>query len=309
MKRKIGQYGGKLPGPLVLAFGALHGNEPAGVEALQEILEVLERETNTDPAFVFQGKLVAFIGNLQAYRHGIRFLEKDLNRIWEPALVKKLLQDDPGNLTAESREVAEIYEAVRAEIADFPAREIVLLDLHTTSADGGVFSIPTDETGSLALARELHVPVILRLQDSIEGPLLKFAAAGHFDTAPARVSAIAFEAGQHDDPQSVRRSVAAVIACLRGAGCLRTNALKIPEEQLLRAHSGNFPPVVILRHVHHIGPEDGFKMRPGYLNFQTIKKGEYLADDVKGRVLAPLDGMILMPLYQSRGSDGFFIVQ
>ncbi|HOY08281.1 MAG TPA: succinylglutamate desuccinylase/aspartoacylase family protein [Saprospiraceae bacterium] len=309
MNRKIGQFGGTLPGPLVLAFGALHGNEPAGVEALREVIGILENEAKNQPSFVFQGKLVAFIGNLQAYQKGIRFLERDLNRIWDRDFVFSLLEEDPGNLTAESREVVEIYQAIRAEIEAFPTREIVLLDLHTTSADGGIFSIPTDETGSLALARELHVPAILRLQDSIEGPLLKFAAAGHFHTAPSKVSAIAFEAGQHTDPQSVQRSVIAIISCLRAAGCCSPGALRLPEEKLLRTASTQFPPVVILRHVHHIQPGDAFKMRPGYLNFQSIKKGEYLADDAHGRVLSPLDGMILMPLYQSKGSDGFFIVQ
>ena len=309
MNRKIGQYGGTLPGALVLAFGALHGNEPAGVEALREVFEVLEKESATHPSFAFRGKLVAFIGNLQAFRNGLRFVERDLNRIWEPDFVHHLLEESEGDLTGESLEVVEIYHAIRAEIAAFPTREIVLLDLHTTSADGGIFSIPTDETGSLALARELHVPAILRLQDSIEGPLLKFAAAGHFHTAPARVSAIAFEAGQHNDPKSVQRSVVAIIACLRAAGCCPPNALRTPEEQLLRAFSTQFPPVVILRYVHHIKPGDAFKMRPGYLNFQSIKKGEYLADDAQGPVLSPIDGMILMPLYQSKGSDGFFIVQ
>lgn len=309
MNRKIGEFGGKLPGPLVLAFGALHGNEPAGVDALGRAIQMLEKEKQRDPSFRFNGKLVAFVGNLQGFQSNLRFLEKDLNRIWNLAEVQSWLQQDKESLCAEPLEVVEIFEAVRLEIDRFPANEIVFLDLHTTSADGGIFSIPTDETGSLALARELYVPVILRLQDSIEGPLLKFAAAGHFKTAPARVSAVAFEAGQHEDPQSVHRSVVATISCLRAAGCIHPGVLHTEEEQMLRRFSTQFPPVVILRYVHHIGPDDAFRMRPGYLNFQSVKKGEHLADDVRGPVLSPLDGMILMPLYQVKGSDGFFIVQ
>ena len=309
MNRKIGEYGGKLPGPLVLAFGALHGNEPAGVEALGKAIQTLEEEAQRDPSFRFNGKLVSFVGNLQGFRNKMRFLEKDLNRIWNPEMVQYWLQQDKASLHAEHREVVEIFEAVRLEIDRFPSKEIVFLDLHTTSADGGIFSIPTDETGSLALARELYVPVILRLQDSIEGPLLKFAAAGHFNTSSSTVSAVAFEAGQHNDPQSVHRSVVATISCLRAAGCIRPSALHTEEEQMLRRFSTQFPPVVILRYVHHIGPDDAFRMRPGYLNFQQIKKGEHLADDARGPVLSPLDGMILMPLYQMKGSDGFFIVQ
>ena len=309
MNRKIGQYGGKLPGTLVLAFGALHGNEPAGVHALEEVFRILENEHSTHPGFVFRGKMVGFIGHLQAFEKKVRFLEKDLNRIWEPNFVEQLLQHKNDHSDGEAREIIEIYESIRAEIEAFPSHKIVLLDLHTTSAEGGIFSIPTDESESLALARELHVPVILRLQDSIEGPLLKFAAAGHFKTAPATVTAIAFEAGQHDDPLSVQRSVAAIICCLRATGCCHRHDLKSQYDALLRTSSAHLPPVVILRHVHHIQLQDQFHMKPGYLNFQKIRKGEHLADDIKGAIVSPIDGLILMPLYQPKGSDGFFIVQ
>lgn len=309
MERKIGQFGGRLPGTLVLVFGALHGNEPAGVMAIEQIFQILKNEAASNPDFVFKGKLSGFIGNLQAYRKGIRFMERDLNRIWDSVLLEKLLQSDVAELKDESREFVELYQMIRAEIEAFPSTDIVLLDLHTTSADGGIFTIPTDETSSLMLARELHVPVILRLQDSIEGPLLKFAAAGHFHTDPAKVAAVAFEAGQHADPLSVERSIAAIIGCLRAVGCCRRDALQHQRDQLLRSAPRETPPVVTLRHVHHIAPDDEFRMRPGYLNFQPIKKGEYLADDAKGRVLSPIDGLILMPLYQPKGNDGFFIVQ
>ena len=309
MNRKIGQYGGKWPGTLVLVFGALHGNEPAGVYALKEVFNLLENEQRIHPEFVFRGKLVGFIGHLQAFEKKVRFLGKDLNRIWEPDLVQQLLQEEKEQQTDEAREIIEIFESIRAEIEAFPSKEIVLLDLHTTSAEGGIFSIPTDELGSLDLARELHVPVVLRLQDSIDGPLLKFAAAGYFNTSHANVSAIAFEAGQHDDPESVQRSVAAIICCLYATGACQRKDLGRRYYDLLRSSSAHLPPVVILRYVHHIKPGDQFRMKPGYLNFQEIRRGEHLADDVNGPIFSPLNGLILMPLYQPKGADGFFIVQ
>lgn len=309
MNRKIGQYGGRLPGTLILAFGALHGNEPAGVQALEAVFDVLAQESAKRSGFVFKGKLVGLIGHLQAFQNKIRFFEKDLNRIWEPAYVEQVLLEERTHLTAENREIIEIFEAVQAEIQAFPTTKIVFLDLHTTSADGGVFSIPTDETGSLALARELSTPAILRLQDKIVGPLLKFATAGHFRTAPAKVTGIAFEAGRHDDPKSVQRALAAIICCLKTAGCCSRKDFGRHYDNLLRDASAHLPPVMILRHIHHIQPNDNFSMRPGYVNFQVIHKEEHLADDVHGPVRSPLNGMILMPLYQVKGSDGFFIVQ
>jgi succinylglutamate desuccinylase len=64
-----------------------------------------------------------------------------------------------------------------------------------------------------------------------------------------------------------------------------------------------------LKYVHRIQAGDQFKMRPGYINFQRIQQQEHLADDITGPIYAPMNGLILMPLYQSKGSDGFFIVE
>jgi succinylglutamate desuccinylase len=58
-----------------------------------------------------------------------------------------------------------------------------------------------------------------------------------------------------------------------------------------------------------IEPGDDFRMRPGYQNFQPVKKGEWLANDQDGKIVARCDGYILMPLYQSQGDDGFLIIQ
>ena len=187
----------------------------------------------------------------------------------------------------------------------------MLLDLHTTSADGGIFCIPTDEKASLRLAKELHAPVILNLFEGVEGTLLRFAADGHFQMGgfPKNTFGVAFEAGQHDDPLSVSRSVAGIINCLRAAGCVEQGKLNTRHDDILQQYSDRLPKVTRLTHVHHIRPGDEFRMRPGYINFQSIEKGEHLANDVTGPIYAPNAGLILMPLYQPKGSDGFFIVE
>jgi succinylglutamate desuccinylase len=50
-----------------------------------------------------------------------------------------------------------------------------------------------------------------------------------------------------------------------------------------------------------------FEMRPGYNNFDPIVKGQELGTDFRGPVRANESGVILMPLYQKLGEDGFFI--
>ncbi|MDX1912973.1 MAG: succinylglutamate desuccinylase/aspartoacylase family protein [Saprospiraceae bacterium] len=306
--RRIGQFEGARKGPLVLVITALHGNEPAGVTALQLVLEALMVEAQVKgDEFEFYGKIVGYIGNLAAYQDNQRFIERDLNRVWRPDFVAESLQMPYENRQAEYRETADLYETIHAECASAESADLIFLDLHTTSAEGGIFSIPTDEHRSLLLARALGAPAIMGLQKSIEGTLLKFAAEGGFSTPTPRC--VAFEAGQHESPQSVHRAAAAIVRCLRTVGCMGEETLQTWEERSPLPLWPHSPPVLQLRYVHAIGPDDHFKMRPGYANFQPIHAGEHLADDVHGPILSPAQGLILMPLYQPKGSDGFFIVE
>jgi hypothetical protein len=45
------------------------------------------------------------------------------------------------------------------------------------------------------------------------------------------------------------------------------------------------------------------------VNFQPVIRGQLLARDRNGEIRAPENGRILLPLYQSQGSDGFFLVR
>ena len=56
-------------------------------------------------------------------------------------------------------------------------------------------------------------------------------------------------------------------------------------------------------------PCDEFVMEPGYVSFQPVKRGQLLAHDRSGPVRAGESGRILLPLYQSQGADGFFLVR
>jgi succinylglutamate desuccinylase len=62
-----------------------------------------------------------------------------------------------------------------------------------------------------------------------------------------------------------------------------------------------------VRYRHAITEEDDFEMAPGFNNFDAIRAGETLATDKYGDVKAVESGLILMPLYQRLGEDGFFI--
>jgi len=61
--RVIGIYEGKRKGPLFICVGGMHGNEPAGVLAIREVLKMLEVEPLGNPTFRYAGQFVGLIGN------------------------------------------------------------------------------------------------------------------------------------------------------------------------------------------------------------------------------------------------------
>jgi len=79
--------------------------------------------------------------------------------------------------------------------------------------------------------------------------------------------------------------------------------------ELLAAATGDLPRVVEITYRHAITPEDRFRMHPGFASFSTVHAGQTLATDLRGPVAAPEDALLLMPLYQPQGSEGFFLVR
>ena len=312
--RIIGTFGGTLPGPLVIVLGAVHGNEPAGIRALEWVFDALENARRDEPDFIFKGKIIGLVGNVQAFQRQHRFIQQDLNRVWTPDFIEKSRAQPSKNTLGESQEVAQLYDLISAELCAHTRGPVVFLDLHTTSAEGGVFSIPADEAESLDLAQHLGATTILGLQASIEGTLLGFAKSGGFTpdcrkNAPIAPICVAFESGQHQAPNSATRAAIAIVRCLHAMKNMAPQHLANVDDNMSAPFMASLPPVVRFQYAHSIKAGDAFKMRPGYANFQAISAGEHLADDVHGPIFSPDNGLILMPLYQAKGSDGFFIVQ
>jgi len=305
-ERVIGRYNGKEKGTLLICVGGMHGNEPAGVEALSIMFKMLELEPNTNPDFVFKGRLLGLRGNCRALAQKKRFIEKDLNRQWLPENVARIKATPASGLENEDLELKEMLEIIEKEIEDYPTDKVVLLDLHTTTAHGGIFSIPTDDPDSLRIAVELHAPVIKGLLQGVKGTTLQYFCKENFDI---NIVSVCFESGQHDEPLSTSRAIAALTNCLRTLGCVDATHVENRHDSLLIQHSKGLPQVAELITIHNILPGDDFHMAPNYKNFQRVKKGDVLAYDKKGAIRAPEDSLILMPLYQKQGDDGFFLVK
>lgn len=284
----------------------MHGNEPAGVLALEEVFRLLEQEPQQNPNFSFRGRLIGVRGNIQAILANKRYLKKDLNRQFTLNNIRKVRSRTEKHLIAEDLELRAIVDLVDQEIQDYQPSQVVIIDLHTTTADGGIFSIATNYEQSINIAKGMHAPVVTGLLAGIRGTTLHYFCPDNF---ACPIVSVTFEAGQHNDPQSAQRATAALINLLRSVKSVRPQDVENKHDQLLLNYSKGLPALVKLLHVQSITPGDGFQMMPGYQNFQPVKKGEVLAKTKDGPIAAPKDCLILMPLYQQQGEDGFFLVE
>jgi hypothetical protein len=118
----------------------------------------------------------------------------------------------------------------------------------------------------------------------------------------------ACEGGQHHDPSSVDNLEAVLYLALATAGIIPQGSL--PElaksYALLRERRGELPPFLEVVSRHAISEADAFKMEPGFKNLNPASEGQLLAHDVRGEIRAPKDGLVILPLYQGLGNDGFF---
>lgn len=303
-RRVIGVHRGG-EGPLLICTAGLHGNEPAGVRALEYVFKMLEVEPITNPDFDFHGTLVGLAGNLGALREGRRFLACDMNRLFTPGQMERIRATAPEERLPEEREATELLEAIEPFLDEHPAdRPAAFLDIHTTTADGGIFGIPSRDPESIRLAAELHAPVILGMLDGLSGTTLHWFSR---EERHRDIVSLAFEAGQHDDRYSVNRAIAAIIGALRGMGMVRPEDVENVHDKVLLAYSEGLPTVCELLEVYRVRT-DRFRMEPGYRNFQPVSRGELLARDGDEEVRASADARILMPRYQPQGEDGFFLL-
>lgn len=306
MQRIIGHYTGQERGTLIIALAAMHGNEPAGIQALNRLFQMLEDEPKRNADFIFCGRIVGVMGNIQAFERKLRFVKKDLNRELTLENLKNLRLTPQYRLAYEDLELMELTQAIKNEIIEYKPSRLVVVDLHTTSASGGIFSIVSDDVESLNLATQLNAPVVLGMIGKTGGTTLHYFKTENMGIPTV---SICFEGGQHNDALSIQRMIAWLVNLLREVKSVEPDDVENRHEAILKNYSKHLPKVVDLFYVHHIQPSDHFQMREGFKNFQAIKAGEILADDKNGEIVAPEDCLLLMPLYQRQGTDGFFLVR
>lgn len=296
VNRIIDHIQGKKGGPTVVFFGGVHGNETAGVFALNEVFK--EIRSNKIPV---NGEVYAIAGNLGALERKQRFQDEDLNRIWFEDRIERILNDRD----IKHREEVELAQLSRLlhSILDTGTPPFYFMDLHTTSSDTSPFMVLNDSLLNRKFASNYPLPIILGIEEYLKGALLSYINELGYVS-------LGFESGQHDDD----RAVINCIGFIRYSLAL-TQSVNVPEEKRQRlkgalSRSSTAPHRFYeIYHQHDIAPQSNFSMSPGFINFQVVPKG---------RTLALVDGVqlkttkkrrIFMPLYQKQGKEGFYFIR
>jgi len=305
--RIIGKYVSETEGPMLLCIAGMHGNEHAGVRALDLLLKMIEVEPITNPDFRFRGSIIGIRGNLQALAKDTRFIEKDLNRSLQPDYVDYILKQEEGLLRAEDLEIYHLINTIKREIKSVAPKRVVVLDLHTTTAYGGIFTITSNDPESIRIGVDMHAPVITGFENVLDGTSMGYFKPENFSGMP--IATVVFESGQHEEPLSVNRAIAATINCMQTIGCVAAEDVENRHDYLLIEYSRDLPKVARLLSRYHVKDGEKFKMVPNFKNFGPVKKGDLLAIENGNAITAPQDGLIVMPKYQNQGQDGFFLVE
>ncbi len=297
IRRELGSWDSGAPGPTLCVLAGIHGNEPAGVLAVQRVLGRLQ-----ESEIGVTGRIVAFGGNLTALSRGVRFLQRDLNRQWGQEQIERLFARDPAQDGDEDREQRALLSAFDRVIRSARG-PVVFVDLHTSSADGPPFICLADTIDNRRVAMSTGVPLILGIEETIDGASLEW-------WSQLGIVNFAVEGGRHQHPDTVGNHEAVLWLLLDSLGILPKGSVDVRpfRAHIEKAVRGN-PSVVEIVHRHAITEQDRYVTKPGFKNFDAVQKGQQIGADARGAVVAPYDCRVMLPLYQALGDDGFFLAR
>jgi len=292
LPRIIGEYESGEKGPLLFITAGIHGNEPSGVIALKNVFRILNREKPS-----IKGKIVGVSGNREALMRNVRFIDEDLNRTWTVENIESGKQN--------SNEKKEMFEIIDV-LEKYPEEKFTkryFLDCHTTSAASEPYISVQDVNDNDAWAHHFPTYIIRGFSDIVLGCI------DHYESRIG-LTGFVFEGGQHENKRSELNHEGMIWIALQHACNLDLFTLKeYPESAIMIEEKGKNRKTFEIKYRHGLENSDNFKMEPNFSNFQRIKKGELLAHQNGKPVYSEWDDYIFMPLYQSQGNDGFFVVE
>ena len=294
IERIIDHIQGNKGGPTVVFFGGIHGNETAGVFALKTVFDEIRFKK-----IPIHGEVYAISGNLGALENKQRFQSEDLNRIWLPDRIERIVTDKIIH-HPEEKELYQLYLLLEG-ILETGSPPFYFLDLHTTSSDTSPFMVLNDSLLNRKYASNYPLPIILGIEEYLKGALLSYINELGYVS-------LGFESGQHYDEKAVENCVAFIRYSL-----VLTESVDEWEKKSLSQmvfDSGRYTHTFYeIYHQFDIVPEINFEMCPGFINFQEIPKGSQLAMVDGVALKTTKKRQIFMPLYQKQGNEGFYFIR
>ncbi|MEM9686001.1 MAG: succinylglutamate desuccinylase/aspartoacylase family protein [Bacteroidota bacterium] len=297
-QRIIGKITGRKTDPVVIFLAGIHGNEPSGIVALQEVFKQLQAQKDT-----LKGSVYALSGNLPALSKGVRFIAEDLNRIWTVQKLKKITSHTADELSIEEKEAQALYNII-LELLSVYSGPFYFIDFHTTSSKTVPFITISDSLINRKFSALFPVPTVLGIEEYLEGALLSY-------TNQLGYVALAFESGQHQAKEALSNTISFIYLTLVYCGCLQKEAVTDFQghKDTLSTSAGGKHNIYEVTSRYRVGTGENFKMLPGFKSFQPISKGTLLAKSNENPIKAHKNTVLFMPLYQNQGTEGFFTIK
>jgi len=294
-------------GPKVLVLGGIHGNETLGIVVVERLQKLLNLERNAGNVERMNGTLTVGLGNLKAIGAGKRFVEADMNRLFDPHYVDDEHGGDGGDGDGgeyanhflddagvhEDDEVDDdegwVYSRAK-QLAPILKDSDVLIDLHATNKP----SRPFIRVGGGFTDRHLELCRMFPCNTLVLDPNFTIGN-GRRATTDEYVGfhggvGLCYESGQASDMESVDEVLGSVLRVLKGElglsgvgdedeECGEGNLVEESEDFGEDAGGGEFEVYEMFKAVTL--RESGFAFGPGgeYNNFQRV--GEYNFQKVK----------------------------
>lgn len=312
---RIHQFAGLKPGPRLLVTGAVHGNEVAGVGAIQRVMDLLDRGELT----LLKGTLTMIpIVNPLAHRLQRREGERNLNRNLR---VNPIPQD--------------FEDRVANQLCPWLAASDVLLDLHSFNNPGPAFAMlgPRDNDGDLEPFRhekaEGQLALAVGTQRIVEGWLSTYALGlkrraeksvdgsrrqalqqdPHYGVGTTEYMraqggyCITLECGQHADPAAPEVAFRAILRTLVLLGLVAPGCVE-PADPARPVELLQLYEVIDRDHA-----DDRFERQ--WASFDPVVQGQRIGTRADGSpVLAPADGRIVFPNDKAQpGHEWFYLAK
>lgn len=294
VERIIAKIEGHQKGATMVFFAGIHGNETAGVFALESVLKGLKPKT-------INGTIYGISGNLSALKKNQRYIDQDLNRVWTREQLEDLLFKD--DYTIEDREQLELFRLLK-QIINSNSGPFYFIDFHTTSSKTLPFITINDAIINRKFSKLFPVPIVLGIEEYLNGPLLSYInELGYIS--------LGFESGQHDEKEAIDNCESFIYLALVNAKLIAKKEipyLKVYQNEL-KSNANNLSKIFEVIYLYQIQNNDVFKMKSGFKSFQNIGKGTILATNNTEAIASKYNATLFMPLYQTKGSEGFFIIK